>query len=328
MGFLDKLKLTGDSSGGTEAPPLPPTQKGSTQKPSSDLPPLPGKSSGIQQSTKKDLPPPIRPLSDEQSEAQEDSKAQQPKEKPVSAPQPPSDKEMEELKKHAAQKKSPTPAPPPQSQPVSQPQKETQNAVPPPPAPQNKSRERSMRSVSDMPPIKVDGASDSQQGIITDRHVKELDVDNLVLPGTKQDSIVQAPIAPQQQQPPPKQPSREPPRQQQPPPQQSSHQPQEEPRQQLPQQPMPAPQPRPQPSHQGSGERAYLGPLYVDVPTYEEVQEHLRVLRQDLASVTNDVDTIDRLNKKETEEFASLVERLESIQDRVLGIDKSLFEEK
>ncbi len=251
-------------------------------KPPKDLPPLPSEkptseppklelpSKDDTKPMNENMPPPLPPAQVAPAEKEEPTKSQ----------------EMPELKP---------------IEPIDAPE---QN-VPPPPAPASK--DRSIRSVSDIPPIKLDSTTE-KQGIITDRHVQDLDVDKLVLPDEQEASIVQAPV----------------------------QKPKEEPMHLMPEpeeKPQPAPRPAAPPRPRTAPEsqemhRAYTGPLYVDVPTYEEVQEHLQTLKQDLSSVATDVDTISRLNNQEAQEFAALVERLERIQDRVLGIDKSLFEER
>lgn len=277
MGFLDRLKLSGDDNA-DEALPAPP-KKGTAPEPPKDLPPLPAQEPQAPVSNlpaqdapvpklevpekipEQDLPPPLEPVelaASPEEKPQSLKLPEGPADSDVSAPQPPE----EPLQKDAPAHES----------------------VPPPPAPQK--QDRSVRSVSDIPPIKVDPSQD-KQGIITDRHVEDLNVDNLRLPGEREEtSITQAPEKALEQKPVPK-------------------------------------------SAPGQDQqRAYTGPLYVDVPTYEEVQQHLSTLKKNLASVSADVEALDRLNQQEAKEFESLVNRLEHIQDRVLGIDKSLFEEQ
>lgn len=287
MGFLDKLKLSSDDKSDVP-PPIPPsggTVGQAPPAPPKDLPPLPSSSEppklGVDPAPSA---PPKLDLSSE-PELETDAKIPPAPQKDVSPPtkqssQPPGIPELKSLDAEPAEEN-----------------------VPPPPAPVSK--ERSIRSVSDIPPIKLDGSTD-KQGIITDRHVQDLDVDKLVLPGEQEVSIIQAPV---------QKPKEEP---------HLMKEPEEHP------QARPTPTPVPPRPRADSQEmhRAYTGPLYVDVPTYEDVQDHLRTLKQDLSEVTNDVDTISRLNNQETAEFAALVERLERIQDRVLGIDKLLFEER
>lgn len=332
LGFLNKLKLSGDED---EMSP----------------PPAPKKS--------KDVPEEVAPPAETQTPGPEVSLPELPDTAKEDAPSLP--QELPALDAGSQQEK------PGMDLPRLKPAASQQSELPPPPAPM--SGGQAARGASDIPPIKLDPSSD-RQGIITDKHVEDLDVDKLVLPDQPENpSIIQAPISQAVRDKPlpaandspaelvrssspappvvPAQPVANdspaelvrsaPPPTKVPPPAPAQHVPSAQSRPETPR-PAPVAQSRPElprtpapPQVQQQvreTKRTYSGPLYVDVPTYEEMQEHIRLLKQDLGSVSAEIETIGRLNQQEAEEFQNLIQRLERVQDRVLGIDKSLFEER
>lgn len=235
MGFLDKLKLS-HKKDELDIPPPPPVDKKPISAKDTTLP-------------SDDLPPLPSDLTMPANE------------EPLKAPSTPDQKVSAEPK--AAPMAAPNPVPPSAPTP--------EHPEPVAITPKKATRQDMREAFGDIPPIKVTA---QQKGFITDDHVKELDVDNFVLPGEK---AVEAPA---------------------------------------------------NPTPTGPAPQGYEGPLYVDVKTYEDIQQTLKDLQKQLKEVGGDVDSIKRLTKDEDKQFAILVKKLERIQDDVLRVDKDLFERK
>ncbi len=72
---------------------------------------------------------------------------------------------------------------------------------------------------------------------------------------------------------------------------------------------------------------APIGPLYVDVVTYERVQKSIKNLKKQLDQIQTDMQDIKKLREGEDKDVAQVVKKLEKIQSNLLNIDADLFED-
>jgi hypothetical protein len=69
-------------------------------------------------------------------------------------------------------------------------------------------------------------------------------------------------------------------------------------------------------------------PLFIDIATYEDIQQRIKDLKRQVGAAGSHIDTILSSREREDEEFSVFIKELEKIQDDLITIDEDLFEEK